>query len=53
MIKAYEELGEELCKYCFRTEYGEDLNKSFICEGVCCKEAYENYLEECEEKEEE
>lgn len=53
-----EELGEELCKYCFYTDYGEDLNAAKVsyhltgCEGMYCKEAYENYLEECEEEEE-
>lgn len=58
MIKTYEELGEELCRHCFCTEYGENLNAPYPsvysngCEGMYCKEAYENYLEECEEEEE-
>lgn len=60
MNKTIEELGEELCNYCFCTEYGLNLDAPKMkapyllgCEGMYCKEAYENYLEECEEEEEE
>lgn len=55
MNKTYEELGEELCKYCFCTEYGDNINLanpsaySNGCEEMYCKEAYEYYLGNCEE----
>lgn len=47
-----EELGEELCEYCPYTDYGSipvGTGPWNLCEGVCCDEAYENYLEEFED----
>lgn len=47
-----EELDDELCKYCPCTEYGlTQINTGAfnLCEGINCKEAYENYLDEFEE----
>lgn len=51
MLKTIDEMEEELCNYCYRTDYGE--HKSCItpsgyscCEGAYCEEAYESYLEE-------
>lgn len=55
MPKSIDELGEELCRHCSCTEHGtEKANTSLwnLCEGINCKEAYENYLEEYEEENE-
>lgn len=57
-MKTFEELEEELCKFCRCSEYGlQDYHGEFIltpngaisCEGNWCDEAYKNYLQECEE----
>lgn len=44
-----EELGDNLCKYCELTEYGNkeiNTNQFNLCEGICCDDAYSNYLNE-------
>lgn len=46
-----EQLDEEICSYCYRTEYGEKKSYSYpggyvSCEGSYCPEAYDDYLEE-------
>jgi hypothetical protein len=43
---------EELCNYCPLPEERRGMcsPKSVGCEGSCCKNARENYLEETEEK---
>ncbi len=48
-----EELDEDICNYCYRTDYGEckscaTPNGYISCEGAFCDEAYESYLEENE-----
>lgn len=50
-----EELGDELCNYCplpeeYRGTYSTPGGISAGCEGSHCEEAYELYLEECEDK---
>lgn len=45
-----EELDEQLCNYCSRTEYGEKRSCStpngyWSCEGAWCDEAYTEYLD--------
>lgn len=53
------ELDEGLCKYCRCTDYGMQMNACRVtafgagCEGSWCEEAYENYLENFEEVEDE
>lgn len=40
---------DKLCSYCPCTEFGTEevnTNQYNLCEGICCKEALENYLEE-------
>jgi hypothetical protein len=60
--KTKEDLNEELCKYCRATEYGEDMTAQQVkgtptgytcCEGAYCDEAYEKYLDEYLDEEEE
>lgn len=54
MIKTQEELEDELCKYCPCTDYGYvEINTGphNLCEGIGCNEAYKNYLENSEVKE--
>lgn len=52
-------LDEELCEYCHCTDYGAQMGAYKItayspgCEGSWCEEAYENYLENFEEVENE
>lgn len=46
-----EQLDEEICSYCYRTEYGEKKSYSYpggyiSCEGSYCPEAYDDYLED-------
>lgn len=55
LLKTFEELcdKEGLCKYCYRTDYGESASYVsptgvHFCEGRYCEEAYEAYLEENE-----
>lgn len=53
MAKSKEELEDQLCKYCPCTEYGiTKINDGpyNLCEGISCDEAYQNYLDECEEE---
>ena len=54
-----EELGEDLCEYCKCSDYGnEDYHGEMKCyggepvgcEGMYCKEAYENYLDDFKEE---
>lgn len=45
-----EELDEQLCNYCIRTDYGEKRSCStpdgyWSCEGAWCEEAYTEYLD--------
>lgn len=51
IFKTIEELDDDLCSYCHRTEYGKYAqygtpNGYVSCEGQFCDEAYESYLEE-------
>lgn len=46
-----QELDDELCSYCSRTDYGEKKGYSYpggyvSCEGSYCSEAYDEYLED-------
>lgn len=46
-----EQLDDELCSYCSRTDYGEKKGYSYpggyvFCEGSYCPEAYDEYLED-------
>ena len=52
MLKTFEELcsEESICNYCSATDYGEHKscatpNGYWCCEGIWCKEAYEEYLD--------
>lgn len=50
MPKEFEELGDDLCKYCPLEKKGAYYTPGCLsvgCEGVCCDTAYGNYLEEC------
>lgn len=50
MEKKYEELGDELCKWCPLEKKGTYSTAGGLmvgCEGSHCKEAYDNYMEEC------
>jgi len=55
--KTVEELEEELCNYCPIPEEGRGINNygngPVMCEGSHCNDAYERYLEEFEEDEDE
>lgn len=47
-IDPFKEVGDELCDYCIRTEYGvTQVNTApyNLCYGDDCESAYENYLE--------
>jgi len=51
MLETIEELDECLCKYCYRTDYGERKGGStpngyWSCEGSFCEETYESYLDD-------
>lgn len=53
ILKTFQELcdSEEICNYCYCTDYGEHKfystpNGCWFCEGSWCDEAYEAYLEE-------
>lgn len=51
MLKTIEEMGDDICGYCFDTGYGEckscvTPNGYWSCEGRWCKDAYEEYLDE-------
>ena len=53
MIQSKDELAEseELCNFCPCTDYGTGsvgTSQYNMCEGMCCDEAYENYLESIE-----
>ena len=52
MLKTFEEMcdDETICDYCSATDYGEHKschtpNGYYMCEGMWCKDAYEDYLE--------
>ena len=49
--KSLKELEDELCSYCYATDYGEHAevvtpNGYYACEGRFCEEAYTEYLEQ-------
>ena len=47
------ELGDNLCKYCIATEYGEcRVNTCHfnLCEGAWCEDAIKNYKDSLEER---
>lgn len=53
MLKTIGELDEDLCNYCYRTDYGEHKsgvtpNGYWSCEGSFCEEAYAAYIDENE-----
>ena len=53
-IKTKEELEEELCEYCPCTDYGSvQINTApwNMCEGCCCDDAYNEYLDYCGDEE--
>jgi len=57
-MKTIEELGDTLCNYCYETERGAKAtiltpNGPSMCEGRFCGNAYDRYLEEEEEDDEE
>lgn len=50
-MKTVEQLGDELCKYCKDTDFGDNkeytsADNYWSCEGRWCDKAYQNYLEE-------
>lgn len=50
-FSSIEDLDEDLCKYCYETDYGEKKcfstpNGPVMCEGDYCESAYEAYLED-------
>lgn len=51
--KSTEELSDKLCDYCPIPDQSKGVHcydrHISMCEGKCCNEAYENYLEESEE----
>ena len=50
-VKTMEELaGDELCSYC-QTTFGH--SPETLCEGCCCEEAYERYLDTFQSDEQE
>ncbi len=49
--KSLEELEDELCSYCYETDYGKQSevvtpNGYWACEGCFCEKAYTEYLEQ-------
>ena len=55
-LQTFEELcdSQEICKYCYATDYGERAEyvtgggTYVCCEGSFCSQAYDSYLEENE-----
>ena len=54
-LKTPEELEDELCDYCPLPKGSNHMRchggEPYCCEGSHCKEAYENYVEQYEERE--
>jgi len=54
MLKTIEELGDDICDYCRYTENGPvNTGPHNLCEGAGCDEAYERYIDDSNEEEEE